>query len=102
MAADGAAEDVALPELHVRLLVDARSGNTLFYYIVGDNGSSAEGGPEGTYNETMALHGVIGRPEHASRRHMGRLGDIPVWCAPSHRPGRVAQHPADTASSTGS
>src|SRR6185503_6152276 len=29
--------------------------NTIFYYIVGDNGSSAEGGPEGTYNEMMAL-----------------------------------------------
>ncbi len=34
--------------------------NTLFIYIVGDNGSSAEGGPEGTYNEMMALNGIIG------------------------------------------
>jgi arylsulfatase len=34
--------------------------NTLFYYIVGDNGASAEGGPEGTYNEIMALNGIIG------------------------------------------
>jgi arylsulfatase len=34
--------------------------NTLFFYIVGDNGSSAEGGPEGTYNEMMALNGIVG------------------------------------------
>lgn len=37
--------------------------NTLFFYIVGDNGSSAEGGPEGTYNEMMALNGIIGKAE---------------------------------------
>jgi hypothetical protein len=24
--------------------------NTLFFYIVGDNGGASEGGPEGTYN----------------------------------------------------
>jgi arylsulfatase len=35
--------------------------NTLFIYIVGDNGASAEGGPEGTYNEVMALNGIIGK-----------------------------------------
>jgi arylsulfatase len=33
--------------------------NTLFIYIVGDNGASAEGGPEGTYNEMMALNAII-------------------------------------------
>ena len=33
--------------------------DTLLIYIVGDNGASAEGGPEGTYNEMMALNGVI-------------------------------------------
>jgi arylsulfatase A-like enzyme len=32
--------------------------NTLFIYIVGDNGASAEGGPEGAYNEMMALNGI--------------------------------------------
>ncbi len=37
--------------------------NTLFFYIVGDNGSSAEGGPEGTYNEIMALNGIGGTAE---------------------------------------
>lgn len=34
--------------------------NTLIFYVIGDNGSSAEGGPEGTYNEMMALNGIIG------------------------------------------
>jgi len=33
--------------------------NTLFIYVVGDNGASAEGGPEGAYNEMMALNGII-------------------------------------------
>jgi arylsulfatase A-like enzyme len=32
---------------------------TLFIYIVGDNGASAEGGPEGAYNEMMALNGIV-------------------------------------------
>jgi arylsulfatase A-like enzyme len=33
--------------------------NTLFIYVVGDNGSSAEGGPDGSYNEILALNGII-------------------------------------------
>ena len=33
--------------------------NTLFIYIVGDNGSSAEGGLEGTYNELIHLNGIF-------------------------------------------
>ena len=37
--------------------------NTLLFYIVGDNGASAEGGPEGTYNEMMALNGIVGKAE---------------------------------------
>lgn len=37
--------------------------NTLLFYIVGDNGSSAEGGPEGTYNEMMGLNGIIGKAD---------------------------------------
>ncbi|MDX2444040.1 MAG: arylsulfatase, partial [Bacteroidales bacterium] len=34
--------------------------NTLFIYIMGDNGSSAEGGLEGTYNELIHLNGIHG------------------------------------------
>jgi arylsulfatase A-like enzyme len=33
--------------------------NTLFIYVVGDNGSSAEGGLEGTYNELVHLNGIF-------------------------------------------
>jgi arylsulfatase len=33
--------------------------NTLFVYIVGDNGSSGEGGLEGTYNELVHLNGIF-------------------------------------------
>jgi len=33
--------------------------NTLFFYIVGDNGASAEGGPDGSYNELLALNGIV-------------------------------------------
>jgi arylsulfatase len=33
--------------------------NTLFFYIVGDNGSSAEGGMIGMYNENTYFNGVI-------------------------------------------
>ena len=48
--------------------------NTLFYYIVGDNGSSAEGGPEGTYNEMMALNGIVGKADQMMD-HIDAWGD---------------------------
>ena len=53
--------------------------NTVFYYIVGDNGSSAEGGPEGTYNEMMALNGIVGD----ASQMMGHLDD---WGGPTTFP----------------
>ncbi len=46
--------------------------NTLFFYIVGDNGASAEGGPEGTYNEMMALNGIVGKADQM-------MGHIDAW-----------------------
>src|SRR6188768_2688846 len=48
--------------------------NTLFFYIVGDNGSSAEGGPEGTYNEMMALNGIVGKADQMMN-HIDDWGD---------------------------
>ena len=48
--------------------------NTLFFYIVGDNGASAEGGPEGTYNEMMALNGIVGKAEQMLE-HLEAWGD---------------------------
>jgi len=53
--------------------------NTLFYYIVGDNGSSAEGGPEGAYNEMMALNGIIGTADQM-------MGHIDDWGGPTTFP----------------
>jgi len=53
--------------------------NTLFFYIVGDNGSSAEGGPEGTYNEMMALNGIVGKAEQM-------MGHIDEWGGPTTFP----------------
>jgi arylsulfatase A-like enzyme len=35
--------------------------NTMFIYIMGDNGSSGEGGLEGTYNELVHLNGILMR-----------------------------------------
>ena len=50
---------------HVGRLVDALEDlevldDTLIYYIVGDNGASAEGTPKGTFNETITLNGAAG------------------------------------------
>ncbi len=53
--------------------------NTLFYYIVGDNGASAEGGPEGTFNEMMALNGIIGKADQM-------MGHIDTWGGPTTFP----------------
>jgi arylsulfatase A-like enzyme len=53
--------------------------NTLFFYIVGDNGASAEGGPEGTYNEMMALNGIVGTYDQMA-------GHVEDWGAPTTFP----------------
>jgi len=53
--------------------------NTLFFYIVGDNGSSAEGGPDGTYNEMLALNGIISDVS-------SQLAHIDEWGGPNTFP----------------
>jgi arylsulfatase A-like enzyme len=53
--------------------------NTLLFYIVGDNGSSAEGGPEGTYNEMLALNGIVGKADQM-------LEHIDDWGGPTTFP----------------
>lgn len=53
--------------------------NTLFIYIAGDNGASAEGGLEGTYNEVMALNGIPGKAEQM-------LGHLDDWGGPNTFP----------------
>jgi len=52
-------------DVEVGRLVDALEDigeldNTLFIYIMGDNGSSAEGGLQGTFNELLSLNGIFG------------------------------------------
>ncbi|MFN5066239.1 MAG: arylsulfatase [Aphanizomenon sp.] len=49
-------------DYHVGLLVNALAelkvlDNTLIYYIIGDNGASAEGSKQGTFNEMITLTG---------------------------------------------
>jgi arylsulfatase A-like enzyme len=50
---------------HVGRLIDALEDleileDTLVYYIIGDNGASAEGTPNGCYNELVVLNGAFG------------------------------------------
>ena len=50
---------------HVGRLMDGLSDlgileDTLVYYIIGDNGASAEGTPNGCFNELVVLNGAIG------------------------------------------
>src|SRR4029453_10627889 len=49
---------------HMGRVVDAvkqlpGAENTIFIYIAGDNGSSAEGGIEGSVNETLFVNGFV-------------------------------------------
>lgn len=53
--------------------------NTLFIYIFGDNGSSAEGGLTGTFNETTALNGIPVTVED-------QLDDMDDWGGPASYP----------------
>jgi arylsulfatase A-like enzyme len=48
---------------HIGRLIDALADleildDTLIYYIIGDNGASAEGTPNGTFNELLSLNGA--------------------------------------------
>ncbi len=50
-------------DVQMQRMVDAlkeidKYEDTLFIYIAGDNGASAEGGLDGTFNELMALNGI--------------------------------------------
>ncbi len=52
-------------DYYVGKLIDSLSEleileNTLVYYIIGDNGASAEGTPNGCFNELVILNGAIG------------------------------------------
>jgi arylsulfatase A-like enzyme len=60
--------------------------NTIFIYIAGDNGASAEGGLEGSLNENLYFNGYPERWEDALK-HMDELGG-PKWA--NHFPAQWA------------
>ena len=76
--------------------------DTLFIYIAGDNGASAEGGLDGTFNELMALNGIpqvledilptAGRDRRTEvvQPLSGRLGPCDEHAVPVHQAGGVA------------
>ena len=47
--------------------------NTMIIYIVGDNGASSEGGPDGTLNEVKALNGFP-TPLEDNLKHLDDIG----------------------------
>jgi len=49
-------------------------GNTLIIYIVGDNGTSAEGTLEGTFNQMTAYNGILTLPEPLQMLHYENWG----------------------------
>ena len=60
---------------HVGRLIDTLKDlkvldNTLIYVIIGDNGASAEGTPNGTFNELLLMNGISGieTPEYLAAR----------------------------------
>jgi arylsulfatase len=55
----------------IKQLPDAK--NTLILYIVGDNGASSEGGPDGTLNEIKSLNGMASSIEDTLKR-LDQLG----------------------------
>ena len=49
------------------------ANNTMIIYVVGDNGASAEGGPDGTLNEVKALNG-FSTPLEDNLKHIDDIG----------------------------
>ena len=99
---------------HVGRLIDALDeleilDDTLVYCIVGDNGASAEGTPNGCFNELIVLNGAAGARDgrvhglaHRRVRHArglqplrGRLGARDGHALPVDQAGRLAlgRHP---------
>ena len=94
---------------HVGLLIDALEDldildDTLIYVIIGDNGASAEGSLQGTFNEMITLggFGALETPEFLSSQHRQvrrarglqplrrRLGARDGHAVPVDEAGRVA------------
>ena len=64
---------------HVGRLVDAIDDlgvldDTLVYYIIGDNGASAEGTPNGCFNEALMLNGISAETPEFLKEHIDEFG----------------------------
>ena len=69
---------LAFTDHEVGRLIDAvnqlpDADNTMIIYIVGDNGASSEGGPDGTLNEVKALNGFP-TPLEDNLKHLEAIG----------------------------
>ncbi|MBB5867613.1 arylsulfatase [Allocatelliglobosispora scoriae] len=101
---------------HVGRLVDAieelgELDNTLIYYIIGDNGASAEGTMQGSLNESMLLNQIpLETPEYM-REHIADLGTPRAYnhyaigwahamCAPFQWTKQAASHWGGTRNAT--
>lgn len=102
---------------HVGLLIDALEDmgvleDTLVFYIIGDNGASAEGTLQGTFNEMISLNGMadvetpqflmqrldkLGGPESAPHYAVGWAHAL---CAPYQWTKQVASHWGGTRNGT--
>ena len=83
--------------------------NTLFIYIAGDNGTSAEGGLDGMYNEMTYFNGVAEKVEDLIPLidKWGGPGDIPAhvgragrWRSTRRSPGPSRWRPTSAAPAT--
>ena len=57
---------------------EGKLDNTLIMYIVGDNGTSAEGTLEGTFNQLTAYNGILTLPEVVKMLHYEDWGSLTI------------------------
>ena len=58
---------------------EGKLDNTLIIYICGDNGTSAEGTPEGTFNQLTAYNGILTLPEVVQMLHYRDWGSAKTY-----------------------
>lgn len=75
-------------DVQVGRLVDALADldvldDTLFFYLLGDNGASGEGGPRGTFLEHLIAHGLEDETADMAARldHLGDATTYPIYPA---------------------
>ena len=86
--------------------------DTLIYYIIGDNGASAEGTLQGTFNEMVLLNGITGiETKEFLRAHIDEFGSPKAYnhyavgwahamCAPYQWTKQIASHWGGTRNGT--